>query len=81
MEIPVISQYSQKLYLLNMLCSQGSSVAQLQQVTRLLYALQVRCGFLTLDLERSTEGLLKWLSRYVYLAESVSFSPLTLFVL
>jgi len=78
----VMSQCSQRVYLLKLLRSQGLSARQLDQVThalivsRLLYALPMWCGFLTAELKNRIEAFLKRLLRYGYLSESVSFRQL-----
>ena len=78
----VLSQCSQRLYLLKLLRSQGFSPAQLDQVSqalivsRLRYALPVWSGFLSADLINRIQALLKRLFKFGYSLRLVSFRDL-----
>ena len=78
----VLSQCSQRLYLLKLLRSQGLSTAQLDQVSqaiivsRLRYALPVWSVFLTADLINRIQALLKRLFKFGYSSHLISFSDL-----
>jgi len=78
----VLSQCSQRLYLLKLLRSQGFSPAQLDQVSqalivsRLRYALPVWSGFLSADLINRIQALLKRLFKFGYSLCLVSFRDL-----
>jgi len=80
----LLSQCSQRLYLIKLLRSQGMNIDHLDQVThaliisRLRYALPVWSGFLTVDLSNRIEGLLKRLKRGGYLKEYISFAKLSI---
>jgi len=75
----VLSQCSQRLYLLKLLRSQGLSTAQLDQVfqniivSRLRYALPVWSEFLSADLINRIQALLKRLFKFDYSSQLLSF--------
>jgi len=70
--LTVLSQSNQRLYLLELLRSQGLSTVQLDQVSQativswLRYALPAWSGFLTVDLINRIQSTLKRLYRYGY---------------
>jgi len=78
----VLSQCSQRLYLLKLLRSQGLSTAQLDQVSqaiivsRLRYALPVWSGFLSADLINRIQALLERPFKFGYSLQLLSFHDL-----
>jgi len=75
----VLSQRSQRLYLLKLLRSQGLSSAQLDQVSQaiivswLRYALPVWSGFMSADFINRIQALLKRLFKLGYSSHLISF--------
>jgi len=78
----LLSQCSQRLYLLKLLRSQGLSTAQFDQVSqaiivsRLRYALPVWSGFLSADLINRIQALLKGFFKFGYSSQLLSFHDL-----